>query len=1226
MKKKIRNIVALILIGCLMVANMETVALYASEASLEETKEVSAGSIIQEAADDSTENLDSENITEAGNEKIIMSFEGFVAGTENVEISVKPSQEELTTSFPQTLTANMEDGNTIEFAVQWSTTEDYEAEWTEIIFTANIKETYQLAEGVTLPVICVFLTEPSNDGVMAIEAEPLVGSGTAEDPFLIYKVEDFSYVREHNDEGIYYKLMSDIDLAAVEWEPLGKSNSDPFGGYFDGNGYRIYNLNKISYAYTNYGIFGYLKNATVCNLEIAVMDGVQIQSPNTRGYNSGGLLCRYGNNSTIYNCSVFGDYIAVGYSECAGLIAAEFYGGSISNCMVQGYVRADGNGTFGWDTVCYTGGLVGKSTSTITDCISFATVLARTSTSGGHAGGICAGGNAAIHNCLFLGETLNSKGRIVGQIYGSTEATTATVTDSYYVSENSADVKKEKFGEGKSISELRQQATFIGWNFENIWTMDDPNNAGFPMLRSMLGVEHPVSQYILPTIVRYSEGTGQTLLSNDMALKVYFDRNIAVEQNDGVYFEELSSRTKIKCSYSAINGNELQITTKEKLLNGKKYKLVITNQCVKDAAYSNNYSIGADGEFEVSVCKPEFAGDGSKENPYIVSTIEQLNCVYYQPAKNYVLSNDIDASTVKSINSIGGCKQTDFSGSVVDSETYGEKAAFTGTFDGQGHTISGIKEFSGQCILGNAYSHYIGLFSWTQGATIKNLTVSMADDCYKYNERQGTIVDVHGYTYVAILVATGSGTILNCTVQGEVYSDQETTAAGLLAGSFNGEIENCVAFGAVSNKYNDSGSYVGGLVGITGTSNQIRNSYAIATVTASPKVAAGGLVGNNRGTIQKTYAAGGVSQVDKSGGLVGVNTGAVADSFFDTTLSGKIDSDKGIPKQSSEMKLMETYLNWDFINCWAINNKNNGGYPFLIGNEGAQAISASPTIITVLDGVDGTTEIQNPVIKLLDDNGEIITQYQGDEGGVITMPDIILDQTYNIEIVVDGYGPYLNENFKLKAFATHIVMLYPQTDTPVVYCANLVMNDAPSNYIDVLQKSKVLSQERNDKFSLSVAATYKDGIKDVCLTQSGDIKMRSKTGIFENLDARCFDCDKCISILVTGKDGSKSELYRTYLNVSSVSVKDQGFSGSLGSGKLEINVPSDVPFLGDAKISISDVLKNVKMFQVGTPSEGKIRYSINLQASEEIDHHDGRPMYDEMKEILEYSLQIKSQG
>src|SRR5690606_35705672 len=148
--------------------------------------------------------------------------------------------------------------------------------------------------------------------------------------------------------------------------------------------------------------------------------------------------------------------------------------------------------------------------------------------------------------------------------------------------------------------------------------------------------------------------------------------------------------------------------------------------------------------------------------------------------------------------------------------------AFTGNFDGLGHTISGL-------VIKRTATDYVGLFGHTgNGSAIRNLGL------------QG-----------------GSTT-------GKDY------VGGMVGYNNSGTISQAYATGAVS-----STSNVGGLVG--GNSGTISEAYATGSVHAK-QAGAGGLVSSNLGgTITQAYATGAVSGTASVGGLVGSSPGTVTD-------------------------------------------------------------------------------------------------------------------------------------------------------------------------------------------------------------------------------------------------------------------------------------------------------------------------------------------------------------
>jgi hypothetical protein len=207
-------------------------------------------------------------------------------------------------------------------------------------------------------------------------------------------------------------------------------------------------------------------------------------------------------------------------------------------------------------------------------------------------------------------------------------------------------------------------------------------------------------------------------------------------------------------------------------------------------------------------------------------------------------------------------------------------------------------------------------------------------------------------------MSTGGGLIGSATdtwtigsrATGDVFSYPPT--GGLHAYSGNSTISRSFASGtvrAVSNPFVTSTlTYAGGLVGTNvysapdeSTSPQtqdlkaglIENSYASGTVTIDDdalliNTIAGGLVGsNNAGSIDASYSTAFVSPVNvtlkqSAGGLVGRSTaGTVTDSYWDLQTSGQPTSPGGGEgKSTAQMKMQDTFVNWDFLNVWNITN------------------------------------------------------------------------------------------------------------------------------------------------------------------------------------------------------------------------------------------------------------------------------------------------------------------
>jgi hypothetical protein len=224
-----------------------------------------------------------------------------------------------------------------------------------------------------------------------------------------------------------------------------------------------------------------------------------------------------------------------------------------------------------------------------------------------------------------------------------------------------------------------------------------------------------------------------------------------------------------------------------------------------------------------------------------------------------------------------------------------ETKPFSGTFDGNGHKISGIYVNSA-APANNSADGRNGFFGFVNtNGTIKNIGV------------------VASYMYVSYTA---------------------DNVVGGLAGYNQGTISNSYSTATVIGK----GPYVGGLVGCNGdvakvTASRITNSYSTGIVKGE-KDNVGGLVGENRGTISFSYSIGAVTGSANVGGLVGRNSiGTVTNSYYDTQTSGQTTSSGGTGKPTADMKLQTTFVNWDFSTIWSISSAINNGYPYLLENK-----------------------------------------------------------------------------------------------------------------------------------------------------------------------------------------------------------------------------------------------------------------------------------------------------
>lgn len=281
-------------------------------------------------------------------------------------------------------------------------------------------------------------------------------------------------------------------------------------------------------------------------------------------------------------------------------------------------------------------------------------------------------------------------------------------------------------------------------------------------------------------------------------------------------------------------------------------------------------------------------------------------------------------------------------------------------FDGCGHTIRGLN------VVGNMVP--TGLFQEISSkCEIKNLTIENAvvrasnDDA-----RVGILV---GDVYDSL-------TVENCYVSGTIETTDGTNkieAAGGLIGNvrekYSVEIQSCYADAEI--KGTASKRFVGGLVGWTGGTTTIENSYAVVDMDVDKGDYIGGLVGSGNVTISHSYAAGealtknptgaSVAGISDNGSIsscvsifpemrslnrIGGTSGEYTNNYgFAGTVARKSDgtiltpdpnmmgADKlyGADATEANLKDPEFYkgLGWDFASTWTMDSTDRYAFPIL---------------------------------------------------------------------------------------------------------------------------------------------------------------------------------------------------------------------------------------------------------------------------------------------------------
>ncbi len=220
-------------------------------------------------------------------------------------------------------------------------------------------------------------------------------------------------------------------------------------------------------------------------------------------------------------------------------------------------------------------------------------------------------------------------------------------------------------------------------------------------------------------------------------------------------------------------------------------------------------------------------------------------------------------------------------------------SAFTGVFDGNGHTISNLT-------INDSTNSYKGFFGYTSGAAIKNITL--------------TDVSVSGKQYVGGLAGQSTGgTISNCSVAGTVKGNSTNIVGGLVGSASNVSITDCYTSGTVINT--NLIGYVGGLVGntVNGTTTGCHSSSNVSGGNGT-----GGLIGYNQGaSLTDCYSTGTVNGASSTGGLVGSNGGNITSCYA----TGNIIINTFISGQQHWVGGLVGYLTSGTIeNCYSTGN------------------------------------------------------------------------------------------------------------------------------------------------------------------------------------------------------------------------------------------------------------------------------------------------------------------
>lgn len=305
------------------------------------------------------------------------------------------------------------------------------------------------------------------------------------------------------------------------------------------------------------------------------------------------------------------------------------------------------------------------------------------------------------------------------------------------------------------------------------------------------------------------------------------------------------------------------------------------------------------GFYPIEFENPFDGGKGNKEEPYLISTAEQIDLLKSNTVDTYFkLVNDINLGNLT------------------------ERIAdpFLGHLDGNGHKIT--------------FSYAAGLFKQiAAGATVRNLIVA-----------GGITGEGPKGIPIGRLADTNYGTIEKCgsETSSMLLKSAVNVRVGGLVGRNYGKISECYASGIVKVQLTERESvngyypsladdilgndwnkgWVGGLVGVNELGGVIQNSWSNSTVIVDEPGdmtygITGGLIGKNIGSLANCYAVGSVTKNKYRGAISGYReSGSLSENcYYDMDTFRLSDTYSGQPKTSLQMVQKSTYLGWD-DNIW----------------------------------------------------------------------------------------------------------------------------------------------------------------------------------------------------------------------------------------------------------------------------------------------------------------------
>src|SRR5574344_1016773 len=603
--------------------------------------------------------------------------------------------------------------------------------------------------------------------------------------YLIYNAGDLKLFADKvnattANAGLNAKLMADIDLSPIcganvgNWTPIANDaagysdNSDKqYSGTFDGNGKIISGL-YINASSDHNALFCYVgPSSVVKNFTVnATINGIKYCSA-IAAYSIG----------TISGCTAKGTITSEGYS--GGIVSDNR--GMIERCANEAKVTSSVD--------AYIGGIVGrKNNGTVNYCMNSG-IIENTGSCGTETGGIVGyNNNGAISNSYNMAAVTGNGyvGGIVGLLMEGSVAdcyNTANVTSTGAASLPSG--HKHPSSPGAIVGYEYDEIPIPHCHYLSTITLKKDNNAMTTLVGVGSGGKYEANTYA-QTLADFNSGKIARLLNGgdgttESATSVW-GQNLATTGGDA--YPVMMADGNANAVYCAsVNDVKTYCNT------GKVITIpAATTAYVDEKIYSGDYKDASstvvsgsrtieNADITLSQSVDNMASHKSTADSYYeISIAVQMKWFEYyvnatpdHAATNARLMADIDLSSVCSATVGNWTPIANYAAGYQD--YWPPKKLYTGTFDGNNKTISGLY------IHGDT-SHYNALFYYN-GGTIKNLTVD---------------ADIDAVDFDAAIAYDNYGTISHCTSKGKIKG---ITQVGGLVTINNGIIEYCTNEAAI---------------------------------------------------------------------------------------------------------------------------------------------------------------------------------------------------------------------------------------------------------------------------------------------------------------------------------------------------------------------------------------------------------------------------------------------